>query len=129
MNQVVGKPKGKEVHADMPHSTGDCREARMNLGSPAHPCNQSQTDGGPNRLQSLSDSQQTDSPAAQNRRGEIIQLARLKIEIRELMDRACRSTAERCVGSRQKDLPTAPQIQTGNEVGRCQDEERGEAER
>ena len=129
MKQAVGNtlnrtPKGK-IHADMSESAVDRRAARVNLGRAADQGDQDQTGGRPNRPKSLTGGDHSDSPTDENGRAEIKRLASLEIQILEPMDWAA---AERRIGTRQKDLPTRPQNEQGNEPGPSQKKERSETE-
>ena len=116
------RPQG-EVHADMSNSAEDGCATRVNLGRAAGQCDQDPTDSGPNRFQPLAAGDKSDCPTDENRRAEIDQPADLKIE-----DRKPIYWDERRIRSRQKNLPTRPQNETGNEVGRCEKKERRQAE-
>src|ERR1700680_56405 len=112
----------------MPESVGDRSATRVDFSGAAHPCDQDQADCGPNGLQSLTGGDESDAPTDEHRGDEIVQLTGLKIDIRELIDWACKANAEGRIASRQKDLPTTPQIDAGNEVSPSQKEERGDTE-
>src|ERR1035437_5651333 len=79
-NPVNGRSQS-EVHANMSESAGYCLATCLNLARAGHPCSQNQTDRGPNRLESLTDSSKPDSPSHEKRRAKINRLACLKIEI------------------------------------------------
>src|ERR1700730_12511925 len=108
MKQAVGDTLNRrhkdEVNADMSESAGDGCATRVHLGRAAAECDQDRTDSGPNRLQSLTGGDESDSPTDENWRTEINQPADAKIEDREPI-----YSDERRIGSRQKDLPTRPQ--------------------
>src|SRR5437588_12692082 len=104
MEQAVGNsltrwPKSEEVHADMSESAGHRGSTRVNLGGGAHPCDQNQTDRGPNRLQSLAGGHECNRPTDENWRAVIIKFPGLKIDIRQAIDWAGGNTFERCVRS------------------------------
>ena len=77
-NTMSGSSQG-EIHADMSESAGEGWATRVNLGCAPDQRDQDQTDSRPNRLQSLTDGDEPDSPADKNRRTEIDHPAELKI--------------------------------------------------
>ena len=87
MEQAIGKtvdggPQG-EVQTDMPKPGGDSRAAGLHMNRPAHGCNQEQTHSGPGGFKPLAGSDESNSPAKDQRREEIDGLAGLKIEVLE----------------------------------------------
>src|SRR5271165_6534964 len=119
IENTLTRGPGGEVHADMSESARHRCSTGVNLGGAADPCDQDQTEGGPIRLQSLTGGHESDSPTDDNRRAEIVNLAGLKIDIRKSVEWACAHT-ERRIGSRQKDLPTTPQIEARHKVSPSQ---------
>src|ERR1700730_9237210 len=116
-------PKG-DLHVDMSKSTGDGCATRVNLGRASHQREQDQSDSGPKRLGSLADGDESDSPTDENGRAEIEQPANVEIEKHAHVI----YWNERRIGPRQKESPTRPQNQKGNEPGPGKKEERGETE-
>src|SRR5580698_5975982 len=116
MHQAVRKAMNRSLHGkahpNMPDAAEDGCATCLNLARAAHPCNQNESNHRPKRLQPLTDGDESDSPTDKNRRTEIEGLACLKIKIREPRYSPC---AERRIGSRQKDLPTRPQNEQGDE--------------
>jgi len=82
-------PKDEEIHADMSESARHACSTRVNLGGSTHPCDQDQSDRGPNGLKSLTGGHEPNSPTDENRSAEIVQLTGLEIEIRKPVDWAC----------------------------------------
>src|ERR1700722_1260732 len=113
-----------EVHPDMSESDGDNCATRMNLGRAADQRDRNQTNSGPKRLGSLANGGESDSPTDENGSAEIERPA--NVEIEKLAHAICRD--ERRIGPRQKDFPTRPQNQQGNEPGPSKKDERGYTE-
>jgi len=108
---MIGSSQG-EVHADMTDSAGDRCATGVNLSRATDQCDQNQTYSGPNRFQSLTGGEKSDSPTDENRRAKIERPADLEIQDRQaIRHRGPVYADERCVGSRQKDLPSRPQNQ------------------
>src|ERR1700756_3634115 len=107
----------------MSEPDGDRFTTCGNLGGATHQGDQEQTDGRPNRFHSLTGGDKSHCPTYENRRAKIVELAELKKEILQCIRRARPTNAKWCIGSRHKDGPYSPQIQTGDEVGARQKQE------